>query len=291
MYVVTLVSLVIELACRKQATSASFHRHFFSHQRIPSAKATTMFVPVVWSHIFYRGGFDVGLRSSKMEEMQDVLLSVSLTLKIIHFWFLVSLAIFPFQIIDLRTQLLEAPIFRETMTPNWLVEHGNNVSALFFLSFSPISHHMSRVPDDGRWMMKAVTQIWCMTNTIIVARHAARCYVTICISSTQAAVRMAWSQCVTTSCWLDADTLCEPWHCPLTGCTAGATGGVWGSSTVPLTERGPWKLLVDPLVCFRHYGGDKINHEWAVLSWWGGGSLRGALCDVTLSQTCCSPGA
>lgn len=151
MYVVTLVSLVIELACRKQATSASLHRHFFSHQRIPSAKATTMFVPVVWSHIFYRGGFDVGLRCSKMEEMQDVLLSVSLTLKIIHFWFLVSLAIFPFQIIDLRTQLLEAPIFRETMTPNWLVEHVNNVSALFFFIVQP--HFTSHEPRPRRWPM------------------------------------------------------------------------------------------------------------------------------------------
>lgn len=207
MYVVTFVSFVIELACRKQANISHIPQTFFSHQRIPSAKATTEFVPVVWTRIFYCGGFDVGVRSSKMEEMQDVLLSVSLTLKIIHLWFLFSHAIFPFQIIDLRTQLLEAPTFRETMTPNWLVEHGNNVSALFFLSFSPISHHMNRVPDAGRWMMKAVAQIWCMTNAITVARHAARCYVTICISSTQAAVRVAWSQCVTTSCWLDADTL------------------------------------------------------------------------------------
>lgn len=88
-----------------------------------------------------------------------------------------------------------------------------------------------------------------------------------------------------------------PWHCPLAGCTADATGGLgWGglvrgSSTVLLTERRPWKLLVDPLVCFRHYGGSKINHEWTVLSWRHGGSLQGALCDVTLSQTCCSPRA
>lgn len=162
MYVVTLVSLVIELACRKQATSASFHRHFFSHQRIPSAKGTTMFVPVVWSHIFYRGGFDVGLRSSKMEEMQDVLLSVSLTLKIIHLWFLVSLAIFPFQIIDLRTQLLEAPIFRETMTPNWLVEHGNNVSAHFFYRSAPfhITWAASQTMADGWWRQSHKFDAW-----------------------------------------------------------------------------------------------------------------------------------
>lgn len=44
-------------------------------------------------------------------------------------------------------------------------------------------------------------------------------------------------------------------------------------------------------MCFRHYSGSKINREWTVLSWRHGGSLQAALCDVTLSQTCCSPRA
>lgn len=147
---------------------------------------------------------------------------------------------------------------------------------------------------DGWW--RQVTLIWCMTDTIIVAQHAAHCYVTICISSTQVAVQMVWSQCVTISCWLDADTLFVSRDTVHWLDVQLTPQGIWegvggGSSTVPLTERGPWKQLVDPLVCFHHYRGSKINHEWAVLSWWCGGSLRGALCDVTLSQTCCSPRA
>lgn len=75
-----------------------------------------------------------------------------------------------------------------------------NCSAPFHTTWSA-----SQMTADGWW--RQVTLIWCMTDTIIVAQHAAHCYVTICISSTQAAVQMVWSQCVTISCWLDADTL------------------------------------------------------------------------------------
>lgn len=147
MYVVTLVSLVIELACRKQATSATFHRHFtliseFHLQRPPRCSSLLSDLTSFTVAALMSGWDPVKWKKCRM--------SVSLTLKIILFWFLFSLAIFPFQIIDLCTQLLEAQIIREMMTPNWLVAHGNNVSALFFI-VQP--HFRSHEPRPRRWPM------------------------------------------------------------------------------------------------------------------------------------------
>lgn len=66
-----------------------------------------------------------------MEEMQDVLLSISLTIKITSD-FLSHFQFFPSEINDLTTQLAEAATFRELTTPSL---------------------------DDGRRLMKAFAQI------------------------------------------------------------------------------------------------------------------------------------
>lgn len=157
MYVVTLVSLVIELACRKQATSATFHRHFslvseFHLQRPPRCSSLLSDLTSFTVVALMSGWDPVKWKKCRM--------SVSLTLKIIHFWFLFSLAIFPFQITDLCTQLLEAQIIREMMTPNWLVAHGNNVS--FFYRSTPfqIPWTASQTMADGWWRRSHEFDAW-----------------------------------------------------------------------------------------------------------------------------------